>query len=65
MKGLLGILLIKVVIGILLTIGWIMCIVKAVKCNWEPVGKAEVVYTIGIFAPPVGGVVGWFNIEDK
>ena len=22
----------------------VQCIYKAVKCNWEPIGKAEVVY---------------------
>lgn len=45
-------------------IGEIMCIVKMVKCNWEPVGKAEILYTVGTFTG-LGAVIGWVNIEDK
>jgi len=44
--------------------GYCRCIYKAVKCNWEPVGKAECIYTGAIFLG-LGGIVGWFNIEDK
>lgn len=25
--------------------GEVMCIYKAIKCNWEPIGKAEIIYT--------------------
>ena len=32
-------------IWILALIGEIRCIYKACVCNWEPVGKAEVIYT--------------------
>jgi hypothetical protein len=35
-----------------------------VRCNWEPIGKAEVVYTLGTFTG-TGAVIGWLNIEDK
>lgn len=45
-------------------IGWILSIYKAVTCNWEPVGKAEVIYTVGAVTP-LGGVIGWLDIEDK
>ena len=31
---------------------------------WEPISKAEVVYTIGTFSG-AGVVIGYFNIEDK
>ena len=44
--------------------GEVRCIVKALSCNWEPVGKAEVIYT-GAAVSGLGGIVGWFNIEDK
>lgn len=44
--------------------GEVRCIVKAVNCNWEPVGKAEIVYTASALTG-VGVVVGYFNIEDK
>ena len=42
---------------VLLVVGEIRCIYKAITCNWEPIGKAEIVYT--------GCIVGWIDIEDK
>lgn len=51
-------------IGILGVIGEVMCIIKAVKCNWEPIGKAEILYTGGAITG-LGSVIGWFDIEDK
>jgi len=56
--------LIIILIVILAIIGEIRCIVKAVTCNWEPVGKAEVIYTVAVFTG-LGAVVGWIDIEDK
>ena len=57
-----------IVIALLIAIGAIvgevMCIVKAVNCNWEPVGKAEIVYT-GAACVGLGAVVGYLDIEDK
>ena len=44
--------------------GEVMCIVKAVKCNWEPVGKSEVIYTVSALTG-AGVIVGWIDIEDK
>lgn len=49
---------------IFLFIGEIKCIIKVVNCNWEPIGKAEVVYTVAA-CTGVGGIVGWMNIQDK
>ena len=45
-------------------IGEIQCIVKAVNCNWEPIGKAEVIYTLAA-CTGLGSIVGYFDIEDK
>jgi len=45
-------------------VGEVKCIIKAINCNWEPIGKAEVVYTASVFTG-LGCIVGWFNIEDK
>ena len=56
--------IIAIVFYVLLTIGEIKCIYKAVKCNWNPIGKAEVIYTASSLTG-VGMVVGWFNIEDN
>jgi len=55
---------ISAVILILALIGEMLCIVKAVKCDWEPIGKAEIVYT-GASLLGAGVIVGWMNIEDK
>ena len=44
--------------------GEIRCIYKMCTCNWEPVGKAEIVYTIGTFTG-LGAIIGYIPIEDK
>lgn len=45
-------------------VGEVRCIYKACTCNWEPIGKAEIIYT-GAAVTGLGCVAGWFNIEDK
>lgn len=57
-------LLFGILIIILGLIGEVMCIYKAVTCNWEPIGKAEIIYS-GASVTGLGAIVGWFNIEDK
>jgi hypothetical protein len=52
------------IISLILLFGEIRCIYKAVTCNWEPIGKAEVIYTVSAFTP-LGCVVGLFDIKDK
>ena len=42
----------------------IKCVVKAIQCNWEPIGKAEIVYTASAVCG-IGVIVGWIDIEDK
>lgn len=44
--------------------GEVRCIYKACTCNWEPIGKAEVIYTVGTFTG-LGCMIGYFNIQDK
>jgi hypothetical protein len=39
------------------------CIYKAVTCNWEPIGKAEAIYTISALTG-VGVITGYININD-
>lgn len=53
-----------IILWILAIIGEILCIVKALKCNWEPIGKAEIIYGIGVFTG-AGCIIGYLNIEDK
>lgn len=57
--------LIPIIIVILLIIGYIQCVVKAIDSDWEPVGKREISYSIGVGVPPLGGIIGWFDIKDK
>lgn len=55
--------LIWLLVAILAVVGEIKCIVKACKCDWEPIGKAEIIYTASACCG-LGVVVGWINIED-
>ena len=55
---------ISILIGILLFVCEIRCIYKAVTCNWQPIGKAEIIYTAAAVTG-FGGIVGYFDIEDK
>ena len=58
----------KLIFGILIIvlglIGEVRCIYKAINCNWEPIDKAEIIYS-GAFVTGLGAVIGWFDIEDK
>ena len=45
-------------------IGEISCIVRAISCNWNPIGKAEIIYT-GASVLGLGCVIGYISIEDK
>ena len=56
-------LILSAIITILL-IGEIRCISKAISCNWDPIGKAEIVYT-GASLTGFGCVVGYIDIQDK
>lgn len=44
--------------------GEVRCIYKMVTCNWEPIGKAEVIYTLGSLTG-TGIIIGYFDITDK
>ena len=57
-------LIIVLTIVIVALVGEVKCIVKAFSCNWEPVGKAEIVYT-GACLTGLGCVVGYLDIQDK
>ena len=45
-------------------VGQVKCIIKMVECNWDPIGKAEIVYTIGTFSG-AGPIIGYLNIKNK
>ena len=56
--------IIWLLIVVLSIVGEIKCIYKAVNCNWDPIGKAEVIYTAAAFTG-LGSIIGWIDIEDK
>jgi hypothetical protein len=45
-------------------VGEIKCIIKMIDCNWEPIGKAEVIYTASTFTG-LGCIIGYIDIQDK
>ena len=51
-------------ITVALRVGEIKCIIKMIDCNWEPIGKAEVIYTGATFTG-LGCIVGYIDIQDK
>lgn len=54
-----------VALTICLTIGWFLNLFKIInECDFEAPYKAEAIRIVGVFAAPVGGVVGWIDIED-
>lgn len=56
--------IVYLLIGIVLLVGEIKCIVKMINCNWEPIGKSEILYTAGTFTG-LGCIIGYIDIEDK
>ena len=45
-------------------VGEIKCIIKAGDCNWEPIGKAELIYTVGA-CTGAGCIIGYLDIKDN
>jgi hypothetical protein len=56
--------LIVIALSIGALVGEIKCIIKAMDCNWEPVGKAEIIYTVSVVTG-LGCIVGYIDIKDK
>jgi hypothetical protein len=44
-----------------IVVGYVQCVVKFVKCDFEPSYKAEIVYGVGLFTG-LGGIVGWMDV---
>ena len=64
-RGFAGVLIIiYILIIILLVVGWVINLVKFCKCDFEAPYKAEIVRGVSIFVAPVGGVMGYINIDD-
>ena len=52
------------VLIVILLIGEVKCVIKMCSCNWEPIGKSEIIYTVGTFTG-FGCVIGYIDIKDK
>tara|TARA_R110000868_G_scaffold351469_1_gene612744 strand:- start:393 stop:587 length:195 start_codon:yes stop_codon:yes gene_type:complete len=64
MKENITVLIVTLALIVLSIVGEVKCIVKAINCNWEPVGKAEIVYT-GSAVIGLGAIIGYMDFEDK
>ena len=64
MKGSIALIIVYAALIILAIVGEIRCIYKAIKCDWDPVGKAEIIYTGGALTG-LGSIIGWIDIEDN
>lgn len=62
MKTIYAILGIKLIIAIVLGIGWIKCVIKLSNCDFSDKTsyKAEIFYTVGTFTG-IGGIVGYMD----
>ena len=56
------ILIVYVTILLIIGTGWVKCVIHFVDCDFEPNYKAEVIYGVGTFVPPVGAVIGWMDL---
>ena len=45
-------------------IGYVKCVIKFVKCDFEPSYKAEAIYGVGCFTG-LGGIIGWVDVQDE
>jgi len=55
---------VQILIILFFLIGEVKCILKMINCNWEPVGKAEIIYTVGSFTG-LGSIIGYLDIKDN
>ncbi len=53
-----------VVLWVALIVGEVKCIIKAINCDWDPIGKEEIIYTGAAFTG-FGCVVGYLDIKDS
>ncbi len=48
-----------------ISVGWAMNMYKAVAvCDYEPIGRCELVRILGVFVVPLGGIVGYLDLGE-
>lgn len=61
MKNVVGVMLILYILaGLALLVGWIMNIVAVAGSSFDPITGVVVLRVVGIFVPPLGGIMGLF-----
>jgi hypothetical protein len=45
-------------------VGWVMNVAALMKCDFDPIGKCEVIRVVGVFVSPVGAVLGFMEIGE-
>lgn len=50
--------------GLLLSVGWVLNVIKLCRCDFEAPYRSEGIRAVGIAVPPVGGFTGWMALED-
>lgn len=53
---------IQLIIVLVVGTGWVKSIYKLSDCDFVSPYKAEVIYGIGVFVPPVGMITGWLDL---
>ena len=54
------------ILSVTLTVGWILNAARLfLDCDFKPAYKCEVGRTVGVFVPPVGGIIGYFTIGEE
>lgn len=51
--------LVIVLIWVYTGISWIWNLVKLIQCDFDPIGKEEILHLVGLF-PPICWVTVWF-----
>jgi len=61
MKTLYVLLSIKIIIVLVLCVGWVKCLIRFTDCdfNYKTTYKAEILYGIGTFTVIGGGILGY------
>ena len=59
-----GAVLIPLIITAVLGIGWCMNIYKVCTADWEAPYKNEGIRVVGAIIVPIGGIIGYVNIDD-
>jgi hypothetical protein len=55
--------ILQIAIALFCIIGQIKCVIKMINCDWNPIGKSEIIYTAATFTG-LGSIIGYINIQD-